>query len=636
MLNNDEWKFNVDNFGDSIKELYEFLDGVLSPFFHHFGTAGTIFSVKDYDENYSFVAKNKHSPFCNYVRDNLNKKNTCIECDKRMIRNISQTKEPVIYWCDWGMRDIAVPIVIAGECVGAILCGQKRILNDAKEDNNGLQKMEAFAKKNNIPEPELIVLRQKRQGANAIAKEELVQMKDLLWATSQYISRILPDYIKEQKKRNLFIENILKELSEKLYNIVQNESITEDFWAEYRNVINVIKSNMDCQEIIVLLTENRQTRIVSSVENPDNIMTYIQESELITVRTNSHQPIQHLLVKIGSSNLNCSICQQIRERYPEVNMLMYKKSNVGFHRIIHFIFFFDSNITSYENELLLREKKQILSQLIYDTVNIFMAFEEIQKLKALIKEKEQLVIEKGQFLNDIVHQIGQPLHGIVSYIDMYNSPFTEPERKKRLLRYIQYITRITFVTMRGIEYIARGEISLEIDVEEVSLRKTLIEFAWILQGHSEAKKIQIHVNESSVRSIGMVKINKGYLEIAMINLLYNAVKYSFPETQITITALRALDDNKIYIDIENFGIQIPEDMQEKIFERGARVNEATKYCRPGLGIGLYITREILKTINGTIDVKYSIDTQKWHEKYPIYRNNFVLGIPDSYSERERK
>lgn len=78
---------NTIEFSTIIEELYEFLDGVLSPFFHHFGSACTIFSITDYELNHAFaVDKNKFSPFCNHVRETMGMKGICIECDKRMLK----------------------------------------------------------------------------------------------------------------------------------------------------------------------------------------------------------------------------------------------------------------------------------------------------------------------------------------------------------------------------------------------------------------------------------------------------------------------------------------------------------------------------------------------------------------------
>ena len=61
------------------------------------------------------------------------------------------------------------------------------------------------------------------------------------------------------------------------------------------------------------------------------------------------------------------------------------------------------------------------------------------------------------------------------------------------------------------------------------------------------------------------------------------------------------DDEGIKLCVKDFGIGIPKDCQERLFTRFYRVSEAGKANTfPGLGLGLYISAEIIKRHNGTI------------------------------------
>lgn len=87
----------------------------------------------------------------------------------------------------------------------------------------------------------------------------------------------------------------------------------------------------------------------------------------------------------------------------------------------------------------------------------------------------------------------------------------------------------------------------------------------------------------------------------LINLLSNAIKYSPTAKRIIISS--NTHDHKIFISVQDFGIGIPKDKQEYVFQRYYRVQAEKLDTYPGLGLGLYITREIVKRQGGDISFK---------------------------------
>jgi len=85
------------------------------------------------------------------------------------------------------------------------------------------------------------------------------------------------------------------------------------------------------------------------------------------------------------------------------------------------------------------------------------------------------------------------------------------------------------------------------------------------------------------------------------NLLTNAVKYSPKKDKIIIDAKKV--GKEALVSVKDFGIGIPKDKQEKIFEKLYQVTEPDVKTFPGLGMGLYISNEIVKRHNGKMWVK---------------------------------
>jgi signal transduction histidine kinase len=84
----------------------------------------------------------------------------------------------------------------------------------------------------------------------------------------------------------------------------------------------------------------------------------------------------------------------------------------------------------------------------------------------------------------------------------------------------------------------------------------------------------------------------------LINLLNNAIKYP-PQTD-TVLVRVAKDQNKALVSVQDLGIGITKEHQYKICERFYQVTDPEEKTYPGLGIGLYISYEIVKRHGGQI------------------------------------
>ena len=98
----------------------------------------------------------------------------------------------------------------------------------------------------------------------------------------------------------------------------------------------------------------------------------------------------------------------------------------------------------------------------------------------------------------------------------------------------------------------------------------------------------------------VVTADKYGIEQVLTNLLTNAVKYSPPNSKINITVANN-EAGHIKVSVQDFGIGIPADKQGQLFDRYYRVDYSSNQYT-GLGLGLYISSEIIKKHNGKIGV----------------------------------
>lgn len=99
----------------------------------------------------------------------------------------------------------------------------------------------------------------------------------------------------------------------------------------------------------------------------------------------------------------------------------------------------------------------------------------------------------------------------------------------------------------------------------------------------------------------LVRADRDKIEQVIVNLLTNALKFSPVSQPIIVRTF--IEHDKARIEVEDFGTGIKEENLENIFEQYFREDFGNKYTYPGLGLGLFISSEIIKKDGGKISVK---------------------------------
>ena len=117
----------------------------------------------------------------------------------------------------------------------------------------------------------------------------------------------------------------------------------------------------------------------------------------------------------------------------------------------------------------------------------------------------------------------------------------------------------------------------------------------------KAKNIKVKlVSEGSTLYTG----DQHRLEQILTNLIDNAINYSEANSRITIQIKGK--KKKVELIVADTGIGIPEDELDRIFERFYRVNKDRSRNSGGTGLGLSIVRNLVKTMNGKIEVESQV------------------------------
>ena len=212
-----------------------------------------------------------------------------------------------------------------------------------------------------------------------------------------------------------------------------------------------------------------------------------------------------------------------------------------------------------------------------------------------LKQLEQM---RKDFVANVSHELKTPLTSIRGYADtVIDNEITDFETLENFVGIIsKEATRLNLLIndLLDLSKLEADYFELKPDDIEDILDKPLR----ILE--SEAKKKNIEIVKQFDENLPLVKMNKSQIENLLINLIDNAIKYNEEGGKIFVRAYEK--NNKVFMEVEDTGIGIPEKEQDRIFERFYRVDKARSKEVGGTGIGLSIVKHIVKGHNGEIEV----------------------------------
>jgi PAS domain S-box-containing protein len=219
-----------------------------------------------------------------------------------------------------------------------------------------------------------------------------------------------------------------------------------------------------------------------------------------------------------------------------------------------------------------------------------------------ISEMKQLEQKKDDFIGTVSHELKTPLSIMKLYANFLETAINDGASKEELLESANEINNqidklnILITDLLNMARYQSQEAAFPIagiDLREC-VRKVIAELSLV---HDRNIVFQ---GERSV----FINGNTARLSQVVTNLVNNAIRYSNPDTDIIVRTYQ--DHEFAYVQVEDFGIGIREEDQERIFERYYRINHADDYAEKAAGIGLYICNEIIKFHKGTIEVESSL------------------------------
>lgn len=212
--------------------------------------------------------------------------------------------------------------------------------------------------------------------------------------------------------------------------------------------------------------------------------------------------------------------------------------------------------------------------------------------KMLAQEKEQIQI----LISDISHQIKTPLAAANTFTQLLYDPQLSPQERAEYISALQIsLEKLTFLTNSLIKMSRLESGIIRLNPEKHILNDIVLQAVKTVYAKAKEKNIRITFDCSQTFE---ALLDFNWTAEAVANILDNAVKYT---PSGGIVRLQITDyPSYLRLDISDNGPGIPEEEQSKVFKRFYRGRYTAGV--DGLGIGLYLSRDIINKQHGYIKV----------------------------------
>ena len=358
-----------------------------------------------------------------------------------------------------------------------------------------------------------------------------------------------------------------KELEESrvaLMNMLGNVKEARKKAEEERDKTNTIITNF-ADGLLVFDLENKLALINPRAE----VFFKIKSREVIgksVLELDSFPNLKPLIILLGKPSLKTGVAREIKE--------MSKK------------------------ELLL-EKDLILE---VSTISIMVGEERTGTLVILHDVTREKIVEKlkTEFVSLSAHQLRTPLSAIKWTLQMLlDEDLGEITKEQR-----EFIEKIYESNEKMIRLINDLLDVTRIEEGRYLYKPALTDLGTVVQ--SVINSFKDHIRQKGInlvfkkpdKNLPEVKMDVEKMKLAIQNILNNAVIYTHPGGQVTISLEG--DKNKVEFRISDNGIGIPKDQQKRVFTKFFRGVNAVKMETGGTGLGLYITKNIIEAHGGKI------------------------------------
>lgn len=233
------------------------------------------------------------------------------------------------------------------------------------------------------------------------------------------------------------------------------------------------------------------------------------------------------------------------------------------------------------------------------------------QLQKLFEDIKTLNTKKDEFIGLASHELKTPVTSINAYLQLIERSLTLSDPNQVLISKARnQVNKLTslIADLLDVSKIQTGK--LPFSFTQFSFPEVIDEVLEIMQQTNPTHELKLLRETSKC----IIEADQQRIEQVLINLISNAIKYAPSSKEVIIKVSN--NPNNVRVSVQDFGMGISATDQQQIFSRFYRVEKPNGHI-PGLGIGLYISQEIIIRHHGKI----------WVESEAEKGSTFIFEIP---------
>jgi PAS domain S-box-containing protein len=211
-----------------------------------------------------------------------------------------------------------------------------------------------------------------------------------------------------------------------------------------------------------------------------------------------------------------------------------------------------------------------------------------------IDEQKQMQRQKDDFLGVASHELKTPVTSIKAYAQVLGAMLSrdgEEKKAEMVMKMDSQLNRLTNLIGDLLDV-------TKINSGRIMFNKTWFDFNKVVQENiiDLQHTTNRHILVMDFKDVGKIYSDKDRIGQVITNLITNAVKYSPSSNRIIISTEK--ENEEVTVCVQDFGIGIADDKKDRVFEQFYRVSGNKQHTFPGLGLGLYISNEIIRREGG--------------------------------------
>ncbi len=242
-----------------------------------------------------------------------------------------------------------------------------------------------------------------------------------------------------------------------------------------------------------------------------------------------------------------------------------------------------------------------------DGVELWLSFVAVRSAEGVVYAFRDLTTErrleqaKSDFIATVSHELRTPMAGIYGAAQTLlrgDVDFSAEDRRMLLEIIATQAVRLSQITEEVLLASRLENDRLPVRRDQVDVGALASQAVETLRSHLPAEtKVELTVAPDVEAAFG----DHDRLQQVLVNLLDNAVKYSPGGGKVSVTVAGLPD--AVRVSIADEGLGIPAAEQQRVFEKFYRLDNQLTRAGGGTGLGLYITRELVRRMGGTISVQ---------------------------------